>query len=94
VSHQFPVLVVVAVTVVGVVVEVDVETVATVVVVVGVIGTVATVVGVEAVVVVLVAHDTKTIDTTTRQVNRIQIAPFFIRTSFYFSNTVLYKNRY
>jgi hypothetical protein len=75
-SHQFPVTaVVVAVVVVGVVVLGVVVVVLLVVVVVCV--------GVEVDEVVLL-HDAKTSDATTRQVTNIQVIPFFIQTSIYF----------
>jgi hypothetical protein len=75
VSHQFPVAaVVVAVVVVGTVVLAVVVVVVLVVVV---------CVGVEVDVVVLL-HDAKTSDATTRQVSSIQVIPFFIQTSIYF----------
>lgn len=84
-SHQFPVLVVEAVTVVAVAV-VDVGMVEVVAVVV-----VATVV-VEAVVVALVVvavvdelQDAKAIDATRRKLNSAQMIPFFMHTSLYFT---------
>jgi hypothetical protein len=72
-SHQFPVGVVVVEVVVGVVVVV--------VLVVVVVVLVVVVVDV-GVVVVDLEQDAKTIDVTMRQVNIIQMAPFFIQTSF------------
>ena len=81
-SHQFPVAVVVAVVVTAVVEVVDVGVVAVV-----AVGEVVVVVLVTEVVEVLVLaveeQDANTNDVTIRQVNSIQITPFFIRPSFF-----------
>jgi hypothetical protein len=83
-SHQFPVTaVVVAVVVVGVVVLVVVVVVVLVVVLVVVVVVVLVVdVGIEVDVVVLL-HEAKTIDVTTRKVSNPQIIPLFIQISFF-----------